>query len=155
MKKFRKILSWITVFALILSCFAPAMAAEGDDLNWVLTSDGVLTISGKGSMTAAPWAPHSAEIKKVVIEEGCTSISYHAFYECPVLTEVVLPESLTYISGEAFVDCPRLESIYIPSGLDRIYGDAFEGVKGLKRIEVSPENRNYASDSQGALIVRI
>ena len=53
--------------------------ASGASVNWVLDSDGVLTISGEGKMTnynlgnsKAPWSDYKSSLKKVVIESGVT-----------------------------------------------------------------------------------
>ena len=38
----------------------------------------------------------------VTIEEGVTSIGYHAFYGCDGLTNIVIPEGVTSIGQAAF-----------------------------------------------------
>jgi hypothetical protein len=45
----------------------------GDNLTWMLDSEGLLTISGSGEMKSyliSPWYDYRASIKKVVIEKG-------------------------------------------------------------------------------------
>lgn len=50
--------------------------AQGDNLTWTLTADGVLTISGKGDMKDgnASWSNCREAIKTVVLSKGVTSI---------------------------------------------------------------------------------
>ena len=48
------------------------------DLTWTLDADGTMTISGSGAMTDSP-AGGNSNVKKVVIEDGVTSIGDSAF----------------------------------------------------------------------------
>ena len=54
-----------------------------DNLIWTLDAEGTMTVSGKGEMTDSP-ACSNSNIKKVVIEDGITSIGDYAFFSCPV-----------------------------------------------------------------------
>ena len=53
---------------------------EGQNVTWKLDADGVLTISGKGDILGEsyqsymPWADYAYQVKKLVMEEGITSI---------------------------------------------------------------------------------
>lgn len=151
MKTFRRIFHWITVFAMLFTFMAPVFAAEEYGMTWEISEEGVLTISGAGTMKAAPWENQAEKVKKVVIEEGITSIWRYAFRNCVFLEEVVLPDSMKDIYGFAFPDSPYFKRIYIPSGVERIRSSAFMGCSSLERIDVSPENSVYASDSFGVL----
>lgn len=84
---------------------------DGSNLTWKLTSDGTLTISGTGKMGnfgsdywggGEPWAQYCDEIKKIIVEEGVTSLGRNAFssnlYNA---TEIKLPDSLTSIGTRA------------------------------------------------------
>lgn len=81
----------------------------GEFLFWKL-ENGVLTITGTGEMTAfseqdqQPWRKYQKEITAVVMEEGVTGISAHAFEGCYSLTAASLPVSLTQIGQGAFAD---------------------------------------------------
>ncbi len=88
--------------------------AQGDNLTWTLDSSGILTISGIGEMKNwksydSPWG-FREEIKKVVIEEGVTSIGYSAFYHCSGITSISFPKSVAAISMEAFEKTQWLEN---------------------------------------------
>ena len=91
--------------------------AEGDNLTWVLDSEGTLTISGKGTMDVwnhpiyIPWYSYRYDIVNVVIEDGVTSIGNHAFYYCDSLTSIIIPDSVTSIGDEAFWYCNGLTSV--------------------------------------------
>ena len=83
----------------------------GKNLTWTLTSDGTLTISGKGEMGDfgsyywegdEPWAKYSDEIKKIIVEEGVTSLGRNAFSSfMKNAAEIQLPDSLTSIGTRA------------------------------------------------------
>ena len=122
----------------------------GEDLTWTLSPDGVLTISGTGSMpdysmkyanttdytwiSTAPWAAHADRIQRLVMEEGVTSASKYAFCGLTALTAVTLPDSLSTIGWGAFEDCSGLTGITIPSGVTAIGYSAFEDCTGLTSI---------------------
>lgn len=75
----------------------------GKTLTWALEEDGTLTIGGKGPMVwPVPWEEDRAGIKKVVIEDGVTSICNNAFSECYALKSVQIPGSMKTIEYSAF-----------------------------------------------------
>ena len=58
-----------------------------DNLTWTLDADGTLTISGTGAMKNYDYdnrspAYNNSKVKKIVIEDGVTSIGDDAFYNC-------------------------------------------------------------------------
>ena len=117
--------------------------AQGDNLTWVLTEDGTLTISGSGTMknfagagAAAPWYNRRTGILSVVVEPGVTSIGRSAFYGCTNLTSVVIPEGVASIGDSAFLDCTGLTSVVIPEGVTSIGGVAFSGCTGLTGVTI-------------------
>ena len=61
-----------------------------DNLTWALTADGTMIISGSGAMKDysydSPATRKKDKVKKVVIEDGVTSIGNSAFYGCSSLT---------------------------------------------------------------------
>ena len=86
----------------------------GDNLTWKLTDEGELTIEGEGKMTGAPWwYDYATLIKKVIIEEGVTSIVSNAFYGCSNLTSIVVPESVTFVGAWAFEGCSKLVNVSV------------------------------------------
>ena len=92
----------------------------GDNLTWVLTDDGVLTISGEGKMpdyntssNTAPWFSKRTKITEVVLEEGVTGYGKYAFYACTQLTKITIPSTLTSFGTDAFKDCNKFEIVNI------------------------------------------
>ena len=119
-----------------------ASGACGENLSWTLASDGLLTISGTGSMasysgeTNIPWYSYRTMITKVVIGAGVTKLTNNAFCGCINLTEAEFAEnsSLTMIGGGAFKSCSSLESIQLPEGLTTISGNAFKYCRSLREV---------------------
>jgi hypothetical protein len=104
------------------------------EVTYSLTSDGVLTISGTGTMadfgnqTPAPWlSTYANRITSVVIESGVTSVGNYAFYGCNYLTSITLPANLQTIGNYAFVRC-GMTSITLPASLETIGMRAFQAV---------------------------
>ena len=117
----------------------------GDDLTWMLTQDGTLTISGTGEMEyyhgadTAPWCKNQEDIVNVVVTSGVTSIGNYVFSGCSNLTSVTIPEGVTSIGECAFSGCSNLTSITIPEGVKSIGSQAFSGCSGLTSITI-PES---------------
>ncbi len=108
----------------------------GDNLSWILSNEGVLTISGSGEMANEPnWTQFQSKIKKIVIESGIASIAETAFESHYYVTEVVIPESVTQIGEKAFKHCFDLETVSIPSGVTSIKEYTFNGC-AIKQIIV-------------------
>ena len=104
---------------------ALCLCASGSAESWYVDGDGVLIISGEGEMNSYyndgnPGGPWGKNIRKLVIEEGITSVGTYAFYECAELEEVILPESLTEIGFQGFSGCSALQNVTIPSGVTEI-----------------------------------
>ena len=114
---------------------------EDDGLTWTLYDNGTLTISGKGAMknydaNNSPVAQKTDSVKKVVIQEGVTSIGDYAFFDCSNLTDITIPESVTNIEDSAFEYCSSLTGITIPESVTSIERYAFRNCTGLKSITI-------------------
>ena len=125
-----------------LSSAASGKFGRDDCLNWVLTEDGTLTISGSGSMpnystsSVAPWYRNRAKITAAVVKSGVTNIGDYAFYACLKLAAIDLPEGLTSIGQNAFQDCAKLKSVEIPKGVTRIDYGTFYGCSSLTSVSI-------------------
>ncbi|MCC8068895.1 MAG: leucine-rich repeat protein [Ruminococcus sp.] len=103
---------------------------------------GTLTISGTGNMESyssssdVPWYSFIEDIKKIIIDDGITSIVSNAFYGCTSLTEVTIPNSVTSIGYDAFYKCTSLEEINIPSSVTSIGSYAFYNCASLKEVTI-------------------
>ena len=113
---------------------------ESDNLVWTLYDNGTLTISGEGAMknyyNNSPATQKKDNIKKVVIEDGVTSIGEFAFRDCSSLTSIEIPSSVTNIGNGAFSDCSSLASITIPESVTSIGNFAFCGCIRLTDITI-------------------
>ena len=177
----------VCCFGLCVAFFQYTFAADliasgacGENVNWVLTDDGILTISGVGEMwnydndnSSAPWYEIRTEIDCVVISDGITSIGAyafchgsmtsvlisdsvtkigdHAFDACGGLASVNIPDSVTNIGREAFRSCDSLVSVMIPDSVTSIGICAYEWCENLTGIYVDEENNYYSSDDRGVL----
>ena len=116
--------------------------AQGENLTWVLTNDGTLTISGSGKMkdystsSVAPWYAKRTKILSVVVEDGVTSIGDSAFYACLKLASVTLPEGIKSIGYSSFRDCAKLAEVNIPGGVTSIGGYVFYGCSNLTSVTI-------------------
>lgn len=115
----------------------------GAHLNWSLSSDGVLTISGTGDMddytdsdALSPWYSLRSVITSVIIDEGVTSIGNFAFLRCIKLTNIAIPDSIARIGRWSFIGCTRLTDVAIPDGVDKIEWQAFSDCTGLTSITI-------------------
>ena len=112
---------------------------EDDNLTWTLYNNGTLTISGSGAMQDYDYnspAFYNSNIKKVVIEDGVTSIGDFAFSRCSSLTSITIPSSVTSIEASAFEDCSSLTSITILGDVTSIGYNAFSDCTSLTSITI-------------------
>ena len=114
-----------------------------DNLTWTLDADGTLTISGTGAMkdydyynNPSPASQKKDSVKKVVIEDGVTSIRNSAFYDCNSLTSITIPNSVTSIGAYAFSNCYYLTNITIPNSVTSIENYAFRSCSSLTSITI-------------------
>ncbi len=113
----------------------------GDNLNWNLSAQGVLTISGTGAMwdfseTGPQWFAYSDSIQSVVINSGATSISAFAFIECVNMTGVTIPATVKSIGKCAFYDCMNLPRVVIPNGVTAIEEATFYNCLSLESVTI-------------------
>ena len=170
----KRLVSLLLAFSMMLT-FLPvgAVTAFAEDPEWscganasnIVTAhfnsaSGTLTFSGEGAMEnyqtmhfVAPWKEISNQIKKIVIENGVTSIGSNAFYQCSdmqatldlsdakaltsignnafygckkLTSSLEIPDSVTEIGAEAFLDCNNLSGNFeLPEGLQSVGNDAF------------------------------
>lgn len=126
----------------LLSCMQVTAAESGscgDGLTWYF-SVGTLTVSGSGDMAdynegnTAPWYHLRAEINRVVLPDGLSSVGDLAFYNCTSLTAVSLPNSLRSIGHNAFYGCTALRAVDMSQFIIGIGRSAFYGCESLAAI---------------------
>lgn len=118
----------------------------GESVFWEYR-DGLLRIYGNGAMTTNPWMKYKIckeNIKKVIIEEGVTSVCDRAFYEkgasweCDYLSEgVAFPKTLENIGEMAFAYKMGLHELNIPSNVKHIGEGAFLCCSNLQTVTFS------------------
>ena len=165
----------------------PAAAASGecgDNLTWSVDADGTLTISGTGAIpdfeyvkgetpnsvydggANTPW--RSYLIRKVVVNEGITSVGSmalaylekmesislpaslrelgsHALANNFGLKQIVLPENLETLDEMALFQCSGLSSLHIPAGVKSIGESAIDGCR-LDSITVDEANTAFCAE---------
>ena len=135
---------YILLIALLMGLSAKAESSGtcGPNLKWHLTDDGVLTITGKGEMydysypKRAPWEDSREKVKRIIIDDGVTTIGEFAFYNCSALTSVTISNSVTTIEWEAFWDCSSLTSVTIPNSVTKISVGAFYNCSSLTSVTI-------------------
>ncbi len=101
------------------------------------TPQATLIIRGNGKMPVfdkdhpAPWKTYSNLCRRVIVEEGITSISSEAFKDFKMLSSVVFPSTLKSIASNAFSGCEKLKKVEVVIEI--------EDAKTLIRDSQSPE----------------
>jgi hypothetical protein len=73
------------------------------------------------------WRPFRSNIKKIVIEDGVSSVGNYAFEDFNNLDSVIIGNTLTQINGSSFRNCVKLKGINFPTSLTSIGDYAFYG----------------------------
>ena len=103
-----------------LHCKTEGIYASGtsDNLTWTLYNDCTLEISGTGQipdygyLLSAPWHEYSTSIKKIIINDGVTSIGTYAFYDCTELESISLTSDMININRFAFSPDNKFHEIF-------------------------------------------
>jgi len=112
----------------------------GGNTNWSLDCNGLLTISGTGAMRnfsslqSTPWYNKRSSIKRIVIEDGVTSIGSYAFADCDILNTVVIGKDVETIGNNAFNGCDGLSQITLPESVTSIGTWAFANCYSLMTV---------------------
>lgn len=133
MRQHNKIVSIVLALLVFVISAAPICSATevkgkcGPDCTYTLSDDGVLCISGTGTITKkfSEDEQINKEIKKIVIEDGIETIGKESFAHLKhQKLEIVLPDSLIEIGEQAF-DYSLTSNIQFPENLKKIGDDAF------------------------------
>ncbi len=159
----KKVFSLVLVLIMVLGAVPIFAKDDGGALSETVSwkyCDGILTISGTGEIPDVPdggypaWEGYRQDIKKVIVEEGITSIGRNVFQywikgvsmygygttlDADVYFiknaefEVTLPDSLKEIKYGAFFQRYGLKSIKLPKGIELIESYAFSST-GLTQV---------------------
>lgn len=89
----------------------------GVNASWILSENGVLTISGSGdvndfeSAADIPWYDYKGSIVEVIINEGITNIGTNSFYGLFSMNKITVPVSLKKIESYIFAQCNALTEV--------------------------------------------
>ncbi len=135
----------------------------GDGLAWALSDEGLLRISGSGSMpdwtdaSQAPWYPHKGAITSVLIAGeasvgskafygysalafvdlgSATSVGSKAFSYCAGLESLTVPGGVHSVGTYAFCKCTALETLAVGDGVRKVMASAFSGCKALEGVSL-------------------
>lgn len=134
-----------------------AIGTCGDNANWKLDKEGVLTISGTGAMYDydtihyPPWYGLWYQIKSVVVEEGITEVGNTAFYKCYNVASISLPKSLTRLGRSSIFDCDGLKTLALGPNVRDVGESNFTNCDMLEAYLVDTANAWFSTDSRGAL----
>ncbi len=122
----------------------PTSGKCGDNATWSYdASTCTLTVSGTGDMyehsqmfDIPNWDDYMWYAKKIVIEEGITSVGSYDFEGFRVCESVSIPESVKSVGDFAFFYCKKLTSLTFPAGVESIGLGAFGSCDILSSITV-------------------
>lgn len=116
---------------------------DGDTYWRFNENTGTLTIKGEGPMedfteTTQPWYNQFSKekIKRVVLEEGVTTVGNSAFSDVDALTEIILPSTLETVGLDAFSDCDSLTTVVLPDSVKTLETRAFAECPKLTDITI-------------------
>lgn len=153
-KHLMRVISCITAAALLLPLALLGVSAADTDksgvcgpyLYWDFVKEtGTLTINGEGPMYSyrnarnkeysPPW--YGLGVRKVVIEEGATTVGDYAFSYLSAACEFVFPEeSLVKIGSYAFSFCSSVDKIVLPDSVIEIGKEAFGRCTSLVSLDL-------------------
>ena len=113
----------------------------GDGTTWVLSSAGIMTITGKGELNLPkdgwPWADKASRVYRIVLKGDFTALGNDVFRDLENLGAVELPDTMVTIGDRAFKSCPKLTKIVIPQTAMTIGSEAFADCSGLETIQIN------------------
>lgn len=98
----------------------------GNNCTYKCYSNGDLIISGSGDMDnyksylSKPWRKNEGLVKRVVVEDGITSIGSFAFCSMENVKEITIPDSVKVINEGGISSLFSLEEIILPSSVEAI-----------------------------------
>ena len=145
----------------------------GDEAVWILSDDGILRITGTGSVYSysatnrEPWYNQRNEIKAFISDKGIElyGLSFKeyqnletaemaealsvpkSFRDCTALKNVELSRYALIIPSDCFRNCTSLESIFIPKNIIEIDNYAFRNCTNLSEIDFETGYLSLQSDA--------
>lgn len=158
-RMYRRLGAALLALAMMLA-MAPALAAEetrgscGENVTWEYqAATKTLKLTGSGPMqdyteqNFTPWKPFAAQIERLDIGEGITSIGDYAFTFLTKLAALDVPAGIAEIGDGAFGWCSALKSVALPEGLAKIGSRAFVWCAGLEGVTLPASLADIAPDA--------
>lgn len=127
--------------------------------------DGVLTISGSGAITEAPWREeYCSGIEEIVVGDEITEIGNRSFgdidpwdfgnipvkvtlgsrvekigdyaFACSTIKELTIPDSVTELGKGVFDECGRLKKVVLSTGIKRLRKNTFRSCNRLEEVNL-------------------
>ena len=111
---------------------------DGSVMNYTITDDGVLTISGTLPLEDYVDIRSKAPFRHLVIEDGIKYIGRKNFAYWEEIEELTLPPSVKILRIRAFEKCTNLKRVHFSEGLETIGKvlfdglDLFDGIEGVE-----------------------
>ena len=137
----KRLLRFMTglMLLIVMTIFLPqaAEAAQvtasgtfGENIDWILTDDGTLTITGTGAIpaqgvTTTPWYEYNEQVTTVVIGDGITDTGLATFANYHQLEKAVIGDDVTVIGDSLFYYCWNLTEVELGKGVQSIVGASF------------------------------
>ena len=129
---------------LCLGIFMPSvvMAEETDESVQYSYSEGVLTVSGKGTankqeqLDGKPWSYYRENTKKLILQDGITAVGEEAFTKFVNLVEIQFPSKMKVIGNYAFKECSGIKELEIPKGVYRFGYSCFSDCSSLEKVSI-------------------
>jgi len=126
----------------------------GENIVWGFDDEtGTLFITGTGDMYdyyldmfynkyTTPWEDYKKVIRKVLVDDGVSSIGDYAFADCNNMLEAVLSDSVLSIGEGAFLDCSSLSFLEGGSCVSNIRQYAFCDCYSLQEFSIPDGVKN-------------
>lgn len=132
MNKMKKYLPVILSLLLIISSLSVTAVVFANDIDcYYDDTKSTLHITGSGSMNdypdeySAPWRTYSQSAKKIIIDEGITSIGSNSFAGFKNVSSVEIPDSVKSIGSSAFAACTNLKELSFSQNITKIADSSF------------------------------
>lgn len=105
-----------------------------------------ITLPGNLTVISESMFNGCSSLEHITIPESVTTIEWGAFCYDDHLKDITIPDAVTAIGDDAFFDCEAMTVANIGAGLSEMGEDVFKFCESLERINVSPDNKVYASE---------
>ena len=123
-KNFSRIIAVLLAVIMMITAAPVAYAGDeiasgtvGEGINWVISADGTLTISGEGEPVvewySPPWKDYNDSIKAIVVKEGITALPSSIFCYAENCTTLSIPKSVELIGDYVLWASYSLEEIKV------------------------------------------